>query len=94
MAKMTKMNTKNSPDELLEAIRGADVWLLVTASADKDKGNGAVISVRESYATGAINVIAMLLEQKEIYDAVQAKMAQVKMMDQKKGKQSPNLNVN
>jgi hypothetical protein len=93
MAKLKKHKTDNNPEELLEAMREADVWVLVTAAKDKD-GNGAAISIRESYETGAINVIAMLLEQKEIYDAVQAKIAQVKMMDQKKGKKSPNLNVN
>lgn len=91
MAKLKKHSTKNTTDELLDALMGADVWLLVTATKDKD---GATIAVRESYKTGAINMIAMLLEQEEIYDAVQAKMAQVKMLDQKKGKKSPDLNVN
>jgi hypothetical protein len=94
MAKLTKKNTKNTPDELLDAINNADVWLLVTATADKNNGGGATIAVRESYATGAINMIAMLLEQKEIFDAVQAKITQVKMMDKKKGNNSPDLTVN
>ena len=42
------MNTKNTPDELLDAINNADVWLLVTATADKNNGGGATIAVRES----------------------------------------------
>lgn len=91
---MTKKTSKNTPNELLDAISEADVWLLVTATADKSNGGGATIAVRESYETGAINMIAMLLEQKEIFNAVQAKIAQVKMVDKKKGKQSPDLNVN
>ena len=92
---MIKHNTRNSPDELFRAMEDADVWMLVTVKADKTaKEGGAAISVRESYSTGSIDMIAMLLEQKEIFNAVQAKIAQVKMMDGKKGKKSPNLNVN
>lgn len=93
MAKMIKQKGSNDPEDLKQAIIKADVWVLITATKDK-KGMGAEIAVRESYHHGAINVIAMLLEQKEIFDAVQAKIAQVRMMDKKKGYDEPNLNVN
>jgi len=93
MAKMTKKNSNNTPEELLNAIKKSDVWLLITINEDED-GNGAEVAIRESYKTCTINMIAMLLEQKEIYDAVQAKMAMVKMLDKKKRNNPPDLNVN
>lgn len=93
MAKMIKQKGSNDPEDLKQAIIKADVWLLVTATKDK-KGQGAEIAVRESYTHGAINMIAMLLQQKEIYDAVQAKIAQVKLMDKEKGNDEPDLTVN
>jgi hypothetical protein len=93
MAKMIRKKAENDPEELKQAIIKADVWVLITATKDS-KGTGAEISIRESYHTGAINVIAMLLEHEEIYEAVQAKIAQVKMMEKKRGDNSQNLNVN
>lgn len=93
MAKLKKQKWNDTPESLKQAIANADAWVLITAAINKNN-NGAEIAVRESYHTGTINMIAMLLEQPEIYDAVQAKIAQVKMMDKKNNNNSPNLNVN
>jgi len=93
MAKIIKKSENKEPGKLEDAIDNAQAWFLVTVT--EEPGNkGAVVAVRESGNKVAIDMIAMLLEQKEIYDGVKASMARVKLEDKKKGKNSPDLNVN
>lgn len=93
MAKIIKQQENKEPGKIEDVINNSQAWFLVTVTEDVAKG-GAVVAVRESGNKVAIDMIAMLLEQKEIYDGVKASMARVKLEDKKKGNNSPDLNVN
>ena len=88
--KITK-NGDEAPEDIIMAIAEAEMWVVFTAQA-YDKG--IKISLRQSSKQATVNMIAVLLEQEDIYKDVTAKMAEVKEEKMKEGKDSPNLNVN
>ena len=92
---MAMMETKKSgaeaPDDILTAIADSDMWVVFTA---KIKAEGAMLSLRQSSKEATINMIAMLLEQEDIYEAVTLKMSQLKEEDKKSGKKTTNTNIN
>lgn len=86
--RIQKVRRNEDDDDIMKAIDESSLWMLVTVTATEA---GAEVSVRESAATVAIDTIAMLLEQEEIYEAVQKKIAEIKL---KQGKNKPPTNPN
>ena len=91
MAKLEKVAGKVTHDDVMNSIASATVWMVVTLTENKD---GGLVEVRESHPNVTIDTIAMLLDQKEIFDAVQKKIAQVKMKGGKEAKKSTNTDIN
>ena len=91
---MGKMRMENRPEtkaDVADALNNADAWVLYTVTANP---NGAIIAVRESGKNALITMIAVLLEQEEIYKAVTLKIAEIKEKDEKDNINPQNLNVN
>lgn len=94
MGTITANNEENDPKRLLEDIAQADQWMVVTLRAHE---KGATLSVRESSGNVLVDTIALLLEQPDIYAAVQAKIADVRLKEEamkKKSNKSNDTNVN
>lgn len=91
MAKLEKVAGKVTHDDVMNSIANATVWMVVTLTENKEGGR---VEVRESHPNVTIDTIAMLLDQKEIFDAVQKKIARVKMKGGKEAKKSTNTDIN
>ena len=91
MEKMRKENRPETKTDIVNALDNADVWVLYTVTS---KPKGGLIAVRESGKNALVTMIAVLLEQEEIYKAVTLKIAEIKENDKKNNINPPNLNVN
>jgi len=88
--KITK-SADEAPEDILMAIAEAEMWVVFTAQAN-DKG--IKVGLRQSSNKATVNMIALLLEQEDIYKDVTIKMAEIREEKMKEGKNPPNLNVN
>lgn len=88
-----KQNKDNaSIDDIMNSIVGSNIWMVCTVT---ENSQGAEVSIRESHGGVMIDTIAMLLEQKEIYDLVQKKIARIKLLDKKQSNPPPtNTDIN
>lgn len=91
MSNIEETRMERNPDEILRAIADSDMWVVFTV---KKVDNGATLSVRQSSKEAMVNAICLLLEEKDIYERVQAKIAEAILMDKKKGKKTIDPNVN
>lgn len=79
-------------DDLLRAITESAAWVLITVANNND-GQSSTLSIRESDKNTVIDFMSILLEQSEIYDLVQKRMADNKLK-KKEEQQPPNTTIN